>query len=335
MRRRDLSDDELNQVIKRRQSGSNWSKIQRETGIGRRKAKHAYDKWKQSHPLEEIKEARKAVAAAAFSQHMNSLVALAGSFTNYLSVLSLSDMEKNSVQFYSWLWQQDLLGESVIVLSQESSGGNIPYYQRQQMTMKEIQSRIRRNKLLFESLKIHTREKVSWNKLDQWATARDNSCKDLCKLRKVAIELISNFLKLEEDTKLLPNIKEGSGEDPVKRMTELVLEVIWQGILEDSLNQERYLAPQLHTEESSQHTLLKVGDEVFFSFNDNSTVGKVTEICNRSIDNLCRGKEMDFAKSLQGEVRIMKKVTEELREMLNSLKLIPMILATRCDLCPA
>ena len=35
------------------------------------------------------------------------------------------------------------------------------------------------------------------------------------------------------------------------------------------------------------------------------------------------------------EVRIMQKATEELRQMLNPVKLTPMILRTRCELCPA
>ncbi len=59
---------------------------------------------------------------------------------------------------------------------------------------------------------------------------------------------------------------------------------------------------------------------------------KVTRICNSVAENLRKG---DTARQLRLEVGNMKKVCEELREMLNPVKLRPMILRTRCDLCPA
>lgn len=42
-----------------------------------------------------------------------------------------------------------------------------------------------------------------------------------------------------------------------------------------------------------------------------------------------------MVESLRNEVRKMEKATGELREMLNPVKLRPMILRTRCELCPA
>ena len=59
---------------------------------------------------------------------------------------------------------------------------------------------------------------------------------------------------------------------------------------------------------------------------------KVVHICNVAANNLSKG---DVVRSLQNEVRIMKTATGLLRETLDPLRLTPMILRTRCDLCPA
>ena len=47
-RRRGITEDELNQVIKLREAGANWLTIQKETEIPRRSAKLFYEKWKKS-----------------------------------------------------------------------------------------------------------------------------------------------------------------------------------------------------------------------------------------------------------------------------------------------
>jgi hypothetical protein len=82
--------------------------------------------------------------------------------------------------------------------------------------------------------------------------------------------------------------------------------------------------------------MVRVRYETFFLFDDNTPLAqKVTYICNLAVNNLEKGEKSDMVKLLQNEVRIMKKANEELREMLNPVKLTPLILRTRCGLCPA
>ena len=64
-----MSDEQLTQLINLKRAGSSWVKIQRETGINRRTAKRAYDKWHRSQNLDVFKEARKDAAAQAFRVH--------------------------------------------------------------------------------------------------------------------------------------------------------------------------------------------------------------------------------------------------------------------------
>ena len=341
MRRRELSEEELTQVINLKRAGSSWVKIQGETGINRRTAKHAYDKWERSQSLQELKEARKDVAAKAFLDHLKSLTTLAGSLVTNLSVPSSPDMmTKNAEQFFAWLWHQNLLWRGVYTSAETQERYNLS--QINVYTMGDPQCFLRgdpqfnslENQLLFKSLQDHTRgEEVRWQALDEWRKARDNCVKVLGKLRKEPRVLVKNFLNLERQSNLLDRIKEESKEDdPVKQMAEAVLKGIWQCILEDRLDQE---SPLVQAVSRRLEIVVKVGDKKLFTFTDKSLAEKVTHICNLVADSLCKGEKSRMVESLQKDVREMKKASEELRETLNPVKLTPMILRTRCDLCPA
>ena len=329
MRRRDLSEEELTQVINLKRAGTSWVKIQYQTGINRRTVKRAYDKWERSQSMQELKEARKEVAAAEFRGHMNSLITLAVSLVTNLSVPHLpAMMEKNAEQFFSWLWEQHLLQRWVAIpVETKEAYGPIPGAR-----VVDPQLNRRENELLFQSLKVHTREKVRWKALDEWKEARDNCVKVLGRLRKETSEVVRNFLNQERQMNLL-KVKQASREDdPVKRMVEAMLTAMWQSILRDELDQE---CPLFETVQdiyviSSGQTVLSFNDSA-----DKSLAEKVAHICNLTANNLRNGVESHMVKSLQNEVRVMKKATEELREMLHPIKLTPVILRTRCDLCPA
>ena len=110
MKRGELAPEELDKVIKLKKIGTSWLRIEHETGISRRTAKRAYEKWEHSQSPEVLREARKDVAAKAFLDHLKSLTTLAVSLVTSLSVPpSIVDMEKNAEQFFSELWEQDLL----------------------------------------------------------------------------------------------------------------------------------------------------------------------------------------------------------------------------------
>jgi len=333
MRRRDLTDEELNTVINLRRAASSWVKIQRETGINRRTAKHAYDRWERSKSMEELKEARKDVAAQTFREHMNSVITLAASLVGNLSVPpSLANMEKNTEQFFSCLWEQDLLLRENYIS---------PEVQDNLVRIEDAQSYRREKELLFESLKTHTCEEIRWEDIldNRWGKARDNCAKIIPKLRTKTSKVVNDFVNQEREANLLCNIREESVEkDPVERMAEAVLGVIWQDILEDELNQE---GPRFEMVSRPKETSYVVYSkpphrgEVVLAFSGDTSkrlAEKVTRICDLAANNLRRG---EMAGSLKDEVRTMKDATEKLREMLNPVRLTPIILRTRCDLCPA
>ncbi len=131
-------------------------------------------------------------------------------------------------------------------------------------------------------------------------------------------------------------IKEASVDDnPIERIAEAVLKAIWLGVRENKLDQELV---RMVARNSETQAILKVGDETLLRLNilnDRSLSGEVLQACELAIANLSKGKKSRIVKSLQDGVREMERATETLHEKLNRLSLPPVILRTRCDLCPA
>ena len=244
-------------------------------------------------------------------------------------------MEKKAKQFFSWLWEQDLL------LRYTSSQTQIDVYtmrDAQRFYMGDAQSYRREKELLFESLKVHTREEVRWEDVleNRWKEARDNCAKIVPELRKETSVVVNN--SLNEETNFLQRVKVGSREgDPAKQIAEVILRDIWQNILRDKLDEEgswfqtvsRGKGPpqdiDIIVKSRYEKVLIFIGDT------NMSLAKKVAHTCDLAYDNLRKG---DMVQQLHCEVRKMKKLSEELREALNPVKLRPMILRTRCDLCP-
>ncbi len=342
IKKRELAPEELDKVIKLKQIGTSWLKIQHETGINRRTAKRAYEKWEHSQPPEVLREARKDVAAKAFLDHLKSLTTLAGSLVTNLSVPSSLDMMTDAEQFFAWLWQQNLLWRGVYTSPETQERYNLSQVHiytmggTQHFLMGDPQFNILENQLLFKCLHQHTRgEEVRWGALDEWSKARDTCAKVCPKLRKETRDVVNNFLT--QETNLLQSIKERGGEvDPAKKMAEVVLREIWQNILDDKLDEEgTWFQTVLRGKGTPQEICVKSRDETILRFFGDTNMGlaeKVTRICEWAAKNLCKE---DTVQQLHREVRKMENATEELREMLNPVKLTPMILRTRCDLCPA
>ena len=345
MKKIKLTPEEVDKVIKLKQIGTSWLKIEHETGISRRTAKRAYEKWEHSQSPDVLREARKDVAAKAFLDHLKSLTTLAGSLVTNLSVpFSIADMEKNAEQFFVWLWQQNLLWRGVYISPETQERYNLSQMHIYTMgdpqcfLMGDPQFNVLENQLLFKCLQDHTRgEGVRWEALEEWKKARDNGVKIVPKLRKETSEVVNNFIKQERETNFLQRVKEGSGEDnPAKRMAEVVLREIWRAILRGELEEEGSWFQTISKGRGPYFEVyVKSRDENVLNFSgatDKSVANKVTGVCNLAANNLRRG---EMVKSLEGEVRTMEDATEKLREMLNPVKLTPMILRTRCDLCPA
>jgi len=320
MRRRELSDEELNRIIRLRQIGTSWLKIQHETGIHRQTAKRAYERWEHSKSMEELKEARKDVAAQAFGEHINYLIKLAESLVSALHVPEMLRGLGNADEALDQLWMRNIQGE--LELSQKS--GTV-----------EIGHVVRRNRMIFKALQEHTREKVRWEALEEWKQARNNAAEYSKELRLEATEVIGNILNNQPGLK--EKIKTAIGSNDItQKISDGVRETIWRGILTGKPEQMHVLKGSSVLTEGRVWLEFYEGDsDTRLDLNDVELAKEVLGMCRRAVTNLRQGIKSDLVRRLAHEVRQMQDRTQELEESLEGLLLRPMILRTRCELCPA
>ncbi len=317
---RGLSDEKLRRVIVLRETGSSWVRIQEEVGIDRRTAKRAYEDWERNQSREELKAARKDVAAEEFRNHLHCLIKLAESLLNTLDIPSSPNTTMSAEEVLLNLWQRDIAGEYG---AYGLSGGK-----------PETSRTLRQNQMLFKSLRAHTHEK-DWQAFDEWGNSWDTCIRILAKLREEARKTLLNILN--QKSNLTDRIVKGCGKkDAVKRMVDGVLHVVWQFILAGKPDQQFPLVQAMPLGGGRiEVTFGKYNLTEGLVFTEADLAEQVITVCKWAAKNLCIVRKDDVVEPLMNNVNTMRKSIEELAEMLNPLKLGPMILNTRCDLCPA
>lgn len=320
MRRRFVSDEDLDTVISLRKSGAGWLKIQEVTGIPRRTAKRVYDEWQQSRAAEEVTTARRQVAAEAFNSHMRDLVKLAHEISAGLATPGLAD-RRDGTQVLGSIFEADIHG----------NGQDKTHYPSIRRDVEDIK---RQNRVLFDSLKEHTKDTVNWQTLADWQVARDEWKMNMERLESTAAELVRNILNYDTDSLgLSSRIK--SDKRLLSKMALGVAEATQRNVT---------------TRESDEATdYIKVkkgvaGTQVMFGGDASDTelvvdslelAEKVAMISRRAATNLDRGKESYIVRNLADSLFRMDAAHRELVDKLDELRLTPLILRTRCEICPA
>lgn len=320
MRRRDLSHQELEAVIERKQSGTSWLKIEKETGIPRRAAKRAYENWQRSRSFEELKEVRKNVAAEEFREHMDSLIQLAEFLATHLPVPSSPYEGRDAEAVLNDLLQRHIREELE------------PYrvdWDSDAMRMKQRQV-LRQNQMLLKSLRDHTGERVRWESLEEWKQAWNTCVKALAELRGEVDEVVRNFVSQKPDLK--ERIESGSGKkDALELMVDGVLLAAWAVGVDG--RPEGYAS--FTTASQGQGIIVTYGDTRYalgLTFTETALAQGVAKVCTLAAQILYRG---DTPGRATGMIHTMEERIGELNEMLHRLKLVPVILRTRCEICPA
>jgi len=334
MPRSKVSDKQRDEIVSLRQKRTKWTEIHKITGIDRRTAKNIYEKWERNSSVEELRKVRKEVAADEFRTHMKSIVQLAVSLVSNLNVpRSIYDI-KNSEEFFIWFWDQNILqrdSPSNFQSDVDSSAFG------QNFNIRDLRIYLDEKKLLYKSLRAHTGKDV-WNILDNdWKNATDKCAEKVLQLQAETGELVDNYFKDANAPGFLKKVKRATKDnDPAKTITRAIVNGIWRLILQDMKKE-----PLFETEPYSDTILtikLQFGDgtsEQLFTLDGTDRqylAGKITQQCNSAIRILTL--QPKTVQELRVEVDNIKKASDTLREKLNPLKLSPMILQTRCDLCP-
>jgi glutamyl/glutaminyl-tRNA synthetase len=84
MKKREVTPEELKEIIAYRKLGTTWTKIEEKTKVERRAAKRAYTEWKIDEDVSEQDALRFRINAEAWNEHMNDLVSLASGLVSKL-----------------------------------------------------------------------------------------------------------------------------------------------------------------------------------------------------------------------------------------------------------
>jgi len=314
-----LSKDELDTVIKLKQAGASWLRIQKETGIPRQAARRAYDDLQRSQSMEQFQQVRISIATEEFHRHLNWLTRLAELLLDFLHVPTSPDESRDAEEVLHGLLLQDIRSE--IEPSDRTS----------ERTERQTQRLIRDNSLLLKSLQGHTSKAVHWKVLEEWKQAWDRCLARLSEINQEASEIKNNIL--EQKPGLAKRIVKESGEEnALEKIQKGILEAVWRAVLSD----EPYTVPDLVQIGSygGKYTSVIIGERdaiAILSFEDKKLTKQVAEIVRQAATNLSRGDQVSKALS---EVRSIRNSIGKLEEELSPLKLLPVLLQTRCDLCP-
>ena len=212
MRRRYVSEEDLNQVVRLKTGGASWLRIEKETGLPRRTAKRAYEEWEQAKSAEELKSARMAIAEDEFRVHLNDLVSMAQVLVDSLHVPmpmgGIGDVEG----VFDRLWRKSIRDESRVPAGEKNE-----------------RRTVRQNRMLFDGLQEHARGVVRWEALEEWKQAYTRY-REVCeKLSLEAAQIVRNVLAQRRELKeLVEDTKAGNGV--VEMMVTGIVEAVWRGL---------------------------------------------------------------------------------------------------------
>jgi len=141
---------------------------------------------------------------------------------------------------------------------------------------------------------------------------------------------------INQRQKLRETIAKGSRKKDIEeRMVDGTLHSVWENVLDDKPDQRPLVEAILQGDGITADVVFGKGQRKFGLVFAGIDLGKeIADTCIWVAGNLISKREEEMIE-LANNVSIMRKAIDELTEMLNPLILGPIILRTRCDLCPA
>ena len=312
MRRRPVASSELARITTLRQQGASWLKIERDTKIPRRAAKRAYEDSERGKSADELKLARTEVARDEFRKHLGQLAKVAERLATGLKPPNWPTEKRPAADWWQQLWS----GEDVTGLASDE------------------RLVLRHNLMLLDALKSHTEGKVRWNTLEEWRGEWDACVVTLGELSIRTRELLKDIMKQTPETK--SRKASGLDEKTIDQMIEGTLAVLWDNLLDGD---PRMAQQQVEIRPAGPgKTFVVFGDRAAratITLIDKSKAEKIEGLCKWVLNNLnIEDEGRSLIGRLSAAVTQMREKQQEMEEMLDPLILTPLLLKTRCSLCP-
>lgn len=320
MKRTDISAEQLDQIIRLRQAGTSWLKIEELTDpkVGRRVAQRTYEKWERARSTRELESARWEVGKAEFERHLDAQVWCAEGILDLLDVPELPDMTEDALTYFNNFMERDIPGYLV-----SGVPGSKP--------KSDPARNHRRNELLHKSIMEHTQGTVRWEAIEEWKESYDD-CKRLLP------ELKHQFDRILRDTLGdIPGLEErfiltrGLG-NPMERLIEEMMKVLWKGILVGSIaGATDLLGDKTISHQDREVTLVTIGEKNVLQIDEVLMERDFIDICR---DAIRKAWNTSVCREMVAGIGRMQEVRQELEAVLEPLMLRPLILKSKCFICP-
>ncbi len=318
MKRIKLNKTQIKQVMELRQSGYSFSAIEKETGIPRRVAQRAYQEWEEKSSWEDLKRVRSDVIDRDFSQHVDLVTNLAQRLVAGMDVWISEKIPLPAEEYLVDIWKDEIESSLNAYL-------HTNYYNRRERIRRE-----RQHQMLFGTLKQHTGKEVPWAVLEEWKASWDRYRTVLPHLQEQISKVVRQRVKKESSVwkGITPYQSEPTTLDTINKG---LLKVLLLLMVSDKSPDEVFDWEVESPDESAESVILKQKPFWMLRVPTSDQVDMVKASYASVVDQLWDSQPMQ---SLCKESKTIQEAADTLDEALDPLRLRPMILNSRCDLCP-
>ncbi len=322
MKRVELTTEQLDEVVRLRQSGMSFNKIEqvmKGNGVTRRIAKRAYDEWEQARSVRELESVRVKAGEIEFESHVNTLTHLAVQLAEHLAFTEYPELNSDAQTYLDTLMDRQI--------------DDLTEYISEYASEERKRERIRRqNRLLLESLKAHTADTVDWTLMETWMEGRD-ACRqafpDFADLiAKTVHETLTPFP--DPDLWIIGVITK---EKILKILESEIIHVIWKGIASGHIDAAHAMVvAQNAGQDGANRPRVIVGGHTFIQDTGDELNPAFFDLCRDIVSHIWNSEE---TKAMLAGAEKMRQAIAEFDEKLEPLVLRPQLLRTRCRICPA
>ncbi len=319
MKRVDLTDEQLQDVIRQRRAGLSWVKVEKATGVSRRVAQRAYREWEKARSIRELENVRVKVGEIEFEGHVDDLTRAARYFIDHRVVPDYPSFARDADKHIESLMDQEI----IVIPSEAGSGAS-------EARLKARNKR--RNQLLLEALKQHTADIFDWRSLDDWMEGWNTCHRVFPGVKNLITEKVNaTFGRFPDvDSWFVINDKE---RKPLDILGEGIQDALWQGIVAGEVAEAMAVISGESIELAGSEVLkITIGKRTLIQKENRDAVPSLVDLCHDVIYDLWESGEVQ---EVAAAVKKMRSVVDEMEAVLEPLVLRPQILRTRCKLCPA
>lgn len=322
MKKIDVTEEQMERIIRMRERGVSWLQIQENTEVPRRVAQRAYREWERRRLADELKAVRRELAAEDFRKHRGYVIELAQETVEKIDISTLPVLEGTAEAYLS-----SLLTTNRWVVKEEEGVQVTGTVASRVLSDRQVK---RQNEMLFKSLKEHTSGKVRWGAYEEWKSAWDDCSRAMDDLKEEIHHRLGG--ELETRPELMSGFVESGPEETIKTLVDTVLKTLWRSSLSGNL--ERLTPAPGDPGQHRDYIITSIWEgKHTFRIPWNTAVSRdiLEDGLNRMVEELYAGETF---RVIMDKVDSMNTAFSELEEALNQLRLAPLILATSCDLCP-